>query len=529
MSVIKNSIAKLNLKGLGGKMVIMTITPILFMLLIAGFILFNVRSITRELSSVLTNTVPSLTTSKDLVIEMKTMEMNLWKIHFLKSNPAEVQAAVFDYEDSTMRFSSNLERYMKVDMPEKATKIRLRVNETWSKLNPLLLSFKENLHKNKFDEGFKDYEANIRPSLSEIGDLLSDIELNNANVVEVEKDASEVITSTVTKRSLWACVLASSFALCMTYLMIRKISVNLMMITNDLNSETKVTKEKANDMATNSSNLAMSTSKMEKAIGETSSAIEQIKAMIEKSNTSAHSTVQITHENVRILEKGKVSISNLKDTFKEIQLANEDVIKVMDDNTHKITEILNVIQSIDAKTRVINDIVFQTKLLSFNASVEAARAGDSGKGFAVVAEEVGKLAISSGKASQEIGQLIRESQDQVKKIVAETQQDMGRVVEGIHARVKNSELSIDESMNMIAFIQEKSQGINQLIEDMSRASEEQILGVEDVNRAMGQLNLISGENKGDSEEIAHSASIVLERTNVVNDVSNRIKILLYGS
>ena len=64
------------------------------------------------------------------------------------------------------------------------------------------------------------------------------------------------------------------------------------------------------------------------------------------------------------------------------------------ESNKEIQEIVKVIAEIGNKTKVINDIVFQTKLLSFNASVEAARAGENGKGFAVVAEEVGKLRVA---------------------------------------------------------------------------------------------------------------------------------------
>lgn len=74
----------------------------------------------------------------------------------------------------------------------------------------------------------------------------------------------------------------------------------------------------------------------------------------------------------------------------------------------KITEITKVISEVAAKTQVINEIVFKTKLLSFNASVEAARAGDQGRGFSVVAEEVGNLAKMSGDAAKEISNITEE-------------------------------------------------------------------------------------------------------------------------
>ena len=78
------------------------------------------------------------------------------------------------------------------------------------------------------------------------------------------------------------------------------------------------------------------------------------------------------------------------------------------ESTEDLDSINNSIRGIQ-KTQVINDIVFQTQLLSFNASIEAAKAGVHGKGFSVVAEEVGKLAVLSGTAASEISEILKES------------------------------------------------------------------------------------------------------------------------
>ncbi len=86
----------------------------------------------------------------------------------------------------------------------------------------------------------------------------------------------------------------------------------------------------------------------------------------------------------------------------------------------KLQSIVSLIEEIRNKTKVINDIVFETRLLSFNASIEAARAGVHGKGFAVVAEEVGKLASMSGKAADEIRALLETSTQEVDRAVKQT-------------------------------------------------------------------------------------------------------------
>ena len=77
-----------------------------------------------------------------------------------------------------------------------------------------------------------------------------------------------------------------------------------------------------------------------------------------------------------------------------------------------------------SKNEVMNSIAFKTQLLSFNASIEAARAGQYGKGFAVVAQEVGKLAEMSGRAAIEINKSIQETVKQVKKITSESKQNV---------------------------------------------------------------------------------------------------------
>src|SRR6056297_538175 len=71
-------------------------------------------------------------------------------------------------------------------------------------------------------------------------------------------------------------------------------------------------------------------------------------------------------------------------------------MRKLEDSISSLEDIKGIVEQIKKKTAVINDIVFETQLTSFNASIEAARAGQHGKGFAVVAEEVGKLARLSG-------------------------------------------------------------------------------------------------------------------------------------
>ena len=125
------------------------------------------------------------------------------------------------------------------------------------------------------------------------------------------------------------------------------------------------------------------------------------------------------------------------------------------ESTEDLDSINNSIRGIQEKTQVINDIVFQTQLLSFNASIEAAKAGVHGKGFSVVAEEVGKLAVLSGTAASEISEILKESSKTISTTI-ENNRDIikkglksSENVSSVFLGISNDINSIDQKMDVI--------------------------------------------------------------------------------
>jgi methyl-accepting chemotaxis protein len=153
----------------------------------------------------------------------------------------------------------------------------------------------------------------------------------------------------------------------------------------------------------------------------------------------------------------------------------------------EIKELLTFFNDIENKTKVINEIVFQTKLLSFNASVEAARAGEHGKGFAVVAEEVGKLAQLSGNAASEINSLLssgnERSQGILKSAISRAESTFREMIQ----KVNDSGTQTERCLKSFDQIAANLEVATDRLSEISKANEEQKTGVESLTRTFTEV------------------------------------------
>jgi len=200
----------------------------------------------------------------------------------------------------------------------------------------------------------------------------------------------------------------------------------------------------------------------------------------------------------------------------------------MEESNKEFAEIVKVISAIGEKTKVINDIVFQTKLLSFNASVEAARAGEHGKGFAVVAEEVGNLASMSGKAATEISEMLGHSIKKVESIVESTQSKIKTLVEKgkekLSSGIKTAEkcdVALDEVLENVAKVDE-------MISEIATASKEQSRGIQEITGAMSQLDQANQQNTDISQNSSVAATQLSRQAADLKEVVAQLMLLIEG-
>jgi methyl-accepting chemotaxis protein len=247
--------------------------------------------------------------------------------------------------------------------------------------------------------------------------------------------------------------------------------------------------------------LSSSSNQQSAAVQQTVASITEIRSMLSESENHIMEVRDLTTTMNEKTQDGAKIMAQVEAAMQAIEQANG-----------QLESFKEMILAIRGKTRVINDIVFKTQLLSFNASIEAARAGQYGRGFSVVAEEVGKLAQISGDASKEIDSLLGTSQDRVVKIV-----------EAVQVRVSDGKSISHEAMKRFGEIAREIATISDKISQVSDASIEQAGGVEQTARAMDQMNETTQKNKQSAEQVNKVGRRVQSLSHEIRDVSAGIR------
>lgn len=270
--------------------------------------------------------------------------------------------------------------------------------------------------------------------------------------------------------------------------------------------------EKLNTVATD---LGVATDEQAAALQETAASIEEISAMVKKTAAGADSMSNTAKNSEKIANKGRLSIEKMTTAMTEISDGNALFVGRVTEGNSKITEIVKMIEDIENKTKVINDIVFQTKLLSFNASVEAARAGEHGKGFAVVAEEIGSLAQMSGNAAKEISEILGSSISRVQGIVEETNQTLGAMVTESEEKIRRGLQVTDECGAVFNELISGARSVCELAVEVATATQEQTRGVEEIAKAMGQLDQVTSQNAASSGILSTNANSLTDQSKIL--------------
>lgn len=252
-------------------------------------------------------------------------------------------------------------------------------------------------------------------------------------------------------------------------------------VIRQIGASSKLVSDGSSKMSDNSTTLSQAATEQAATVEELNASIVEISSNISANADSAGKAKVLADDCMKIVNEGNVKMTDMLHDMEEINETS--------------SQIANIIKTIE-------DISFQTNILSLNASIEAARAGEAGKGFAVVAGEVGQLAGKTAEAAKNTTALIKTSL----------------------TAVENGTVMANETAKMLSKIVSETDDTAKVIDKIAAASQEQADSVKQILVGMDQISTSVQMTSGSSAECAASAEELSGQAKVLLDLVQRFKI-----
>lgn len=248
-------------------------------------------------------------------------------------------------------------------------------------------------------------------------------------------------------------------SLIFSILMTRRITRPLVAVIEGLSEAAGQIASASAEVSSSSQGLAEGTSSQASAVEETSASLEEMSSMAKQTSDNATQANRMSGEAMEQMKKARNSMKELIASIQDISKASEETQKIV---------------------KTIDEISFQTNLLALNAAVEAARAGEAGAGFAVVADEVRNLAMRAAEAAKNTSELI----------------------EGISKKIQSGNQLIIQTDSWYRDVAVTTKKVGEFITEIAEASKEQSLGVNQVAKAIAEIDKVTQQVAATAEENA---------------------------
>ncbi len=257
--------------------------------------------------------------------------------------------------------------------------------------------------------------------------------------------------------------------------LVRAINSSLRVVSRELGEGAQLVVDASSQMAVSSQSMAQGAAEQAASLEENSAAMEEMATMTRKNAESSHQAAALMAETARVVESAHTALEDMVSSMTSIK-----------DSSNRVSKII----------KTIDEIAFQTNILALNAAVEAARAGEAGMGFAVVADEVRSLAQRSAQAAKDTAGLIEEA--------------IGSANEGSR--------KVEQAAGGFAGITQRVTEVKGLVDNVSVASNQQALGIDQVLQSIRQMERVTQTTAATAEESAAAC----EQLNAQADVTMRL-------
>lgn len=267
------------------------------------------------------------------------------------------------------------------------------------------------------------------------------------------------------------------------FTIVKDIVKSMKEITDNLESSSGEIRSASAQLSDASGRLAEGSTEQASAIQETSSTLEETSSMVKQNYANTKQATALAKQSKDYAIKSSTQMTKMTESMEALKNSSTEIEKII---------------------KVIDEIAFQTNILSLNAAVEAARAGEVGKGFAVVAEEVRNLAQRSAQAAKDT------------TVIIERNITLSQTGADITSEVQESILQIDE----------ESRKLSELLDEIEVATNEQSQGVEQINKAVSQMETVISSNAQTAEESASASKALYDQTLNMNEIIEKLKQLV---
>jgi len=234
-----------------------------------------------------------------------------------------------------------------------------------------------------------------------------------------------------------------------------------------------------------SQQLAEGSSELAASIEETSATLQQSASMVRQNNENTKQAAMLSKQAMEAAEGGNQEMTEMMTAMGDLKKSSDEIAKII---------------------KVIDEIAFQTNILALNAAVEAARAGEAGMGFAVVAEEVRNLAQRSAQAAKDTASII--------------ERNIALSESGVAVAVK-----VKGSLETIA---DGARKVSELVDEITAASSEQAQGIEQITKAISQMDQVTQSTASNAEESASASEELSAQAESMKEAVQGLLVLVHG-